>query len=107
MCLDTPDGTVVHAEITLHGVTFSVTEVGCPTPEALGGSAVLVHLDCDDPDAVCGQAVASGAKVVIPVDDRFYGKREGRIQDPFGHLWILSKTLVELSEDEIRARLGG
>lgn len=33
------------------------------------------------------------------------GKREGRLRDPFGHLWILSKTIREMTADEIRAAI--
>ena len=36
------------------------------------------------------RAIAEKAEVVVPIKDRPYGKREGRIRDPFGHLWILS-----------------
>jgi PhnB protein len=39
---------------------------------------------------------------VIPVADRFYGHREGRIRDPFGHLWILSKPIEEMSPEDIQ-----
>jgi PhnB protein len=28
-----------------------------------------------------------GAEVVIPIENRPYGKRQGRVKDPFGHLW--------------------
>ncbi len=35
------------------------------------------------------------AEVIIPIQDRPYGKREGRFRDPFGHLWILSQELAQ------------
>ena len=28
------------------------------------------------------------------IKDRPYGTREGRIRDPFGHLWILSQQVA-------------
>jgi len=34
------------------------------------------------------------AEVVVPIEDRPYGKREGRLRDPFGHLWILSQQIA-------------
>jgi PhnB protein len=49
--------------------------------------------------------VRRGAKVIFPVRDHFYGHRAGRIQDPFGHLWILSKVLETLSPEEVQRRM--
>ncbi len=49
--------------------------------------------------------VAGGAQLVVAIADRPWGKREGRVADPSGHLWILSKTIEALSAAEIRRRL--
>jgi PhnB protein len=38
--------------------------------------------------------VEGGGRLIIPIEDRPYGKREGRVQDPFGHLWVVSETLT-------------
>jgi PhnB protein len=46
----------------------------------------------EDPDAAFDRAIAAGAIVVWPVDDR-YGWRLGRIADPFGHHWEIGKPL--------------
>ncbi len=51
-------------------------------------------LSVDDPDAVFEQAVAAGATSVAPVQEQ-YGWRTGRITDPFGHNWELSKQLTQ------------
>ena len=50
--------------------------------------------------------IDAGAQSVIEIADRPWGKREGRVADPFGHLWILSKPIEQLSDDEIRRRMG-
>ena len=34
-----------------------------------------------------------GAELVIPVEDRLHGKRQGRVRDPFGHLWVVGGEL--------------
>jgi uncharacterized glyoxalase superfamily protein PhnB len=49
--------------------------------------------------------IEAGAAIVFPIDDQFYGKREGRLRDPFGHLWIISQPLEELLAEEIQARM--
>ena len=102
-------GRVVHAAMKVGKSVFTmaqeVTAWGLVSPEASGGASVLLHLTVPDPDTVASKMVALGGKVVITVEDRPYGKREGRVLDPFGHAWILSKTIEDLTEDEIRERL--
>ena len=97
------DGRVVHARLGIGGGEISMAEQvpdwGLLGPGALGGSAVLLHLTVADCDAVGDRMVAQGGEVVIPIADRPYGKREGRIRDPFGHLWILSTHLFDLPEN--------
>jgi len=104
----TPEGFVVHAKIRIGESEVMLADSdpgwGNQDPSHLEGSAVILSLRCD-PDAVCAKAVEHGAEVLIPVDDRFYGAREGRIRDPFGHLWILSKPLREMTRDEIQRGL--
>ena len=68
---------------------------------AVGQSEITV----DDADAVGQAMLDAGASVVIPIADRFYGRREGRLQDPAGHLWIISQHLEDLSDEEITRRL--
>lgn len=105
------DGKIVHAAFELGGNTVALTDehpAFCNVaPSTLGGSAVLISLEVDDPDELCTRMVEHGAEVVIPIADRFYGRREGRIRDPFGHLWILSKVLETLDAEEIQRRIRG
>ncbi|MGW0435030.1 VOC family protein [Micromonospora sp. NPDC003197] len=63
------------------------------SPSDLGGSAVLLEVEVDAPDVVGERMVDHGAEVVVPIENRPYGKRSGRIRDPFGHLWIISGEL--------------
>lgn len=90
-------GVVNHAELALDLVTFalaqSVEEWGWNDPRSMGGSPVLIMLTVPDPDATADHMVEHGAEVVLPVDDRPYGKRQGRVKDPFGHLWVIGGEL--------------
>ena len=100
---------VVHAAFTIEGAYVSlaqyVPEWGLQDPLSLNGSPCLLHLTVADPDKIAGQMVAEGGKTIIEVADRPYGKREGRVADPFGHLWILSKTIEDIDDEEIARRL--
>jgi PhnB protein len=62
------------------------------SPESIGGSTARLILIVEDPDAAFARAVAAGATIVWPVDDR-YGWRVGRVADPFGHHWEIGKPL--------------
>ncbi len=59
----------------------------------------------DDPDATMVKAEKAGGKVLIPVADQFYGYRSGRLEDPFGHIWIVSEVIEELSPEEMQRRM--
>jgi PhnB protein len=64
---------------------------------------VRITLSVDDADAVVANAVAAGAKVLMPVQDMFWGGRYGKIVDPFGHQWGINQQLREQLTDETRA----
>lgn len=91
-----PSGRIVHAEVQVGESVFSVTEADGDvnkSPLGLGGSPVLCHFQVPDADARSATMIANGATVVFPVADQHYGSRDGRLQDPFGHLWLLSQPL--------------
>ena len=91
-----PSGKIVHAEVTVGTSSFSLTEADGQynfSPGQVGGTPMLMRVSCHDADAIGDAMVANGADVLIPIDDRDYGFREGRLRDPGGHLWIISQLL--------------
>jgi PhnB protein len=103
------DGMIVYAELTLGGAKFTLAEEHREwhnvSPRSLNGSPVVLMFAVEDADAVAARMQAAGAQIVFPINDQFYGKREGRLMDPFGHLWIVSQPLEELSHAEIQKRV--
>jgi PhnB protein len=94
--LTTPSGQIV-AEMTIHGARFGVVDEN-PTgfnlsPRSLGGTSVRVSLIVDDPDAVTIRAIDAGATEVFPLADQPYGMRQGRVEDPYGHHWLIGRPL--------------
>jgi len=51
---------------------------------------------------VVAQAVAAGAKLVMPVQEMFWGDRYGQVEDPFGHRWSVATQVRKLSLEQIR-----
>lgn len=100
---------VVHAAFSIGqaflSLTQSVADWGLHDPLHLGGSPCLLHLSVEDPDKVAAECVSNNGRIVIPIEDRPYGKREGRLADPGGHLWIVSKTIEAVDSEEIARRL--
>lgn len=107
--LRTPDGVVMHAEMAIDRASFMLSEEapaqGGPSPESLGGTTVRLHLMVHDAEAVFAAALKAGAQSVIPVALQFYGHLSGRVRDPFGHLWIISQVVEEMSEDEMQRKM--
>lgn len=107
--LTTPDGTIVHAEFRIGDSLIMIGEEnpewGSLSPSALNGTPCAIHLYVDDADAVAARAVGAGATEVIPVADQFYGDRSGRVQDPFGHLWVVATRKEEVPPDIMQQRL--
>jgi PhnB protein len=65
---------------------------------------VSLHLYVPDVDETVRKAQAAGAKLVRPVEDKFYGDRMGSIEDPFGHHWHVSTHKEDVSPDEMARR---
>ena len=107
--LTAPDGSIVHTEIRIGDSTIFLAEhipdFGTSEPRSLGGTPVRLALDVEDADATVAAAENAGATIVISVDDQFYGYRAGRIEDPFGHVWIVSQLIESLSQEEMQRRL--
>ena len=91
--LPAEDGTVAVAQLSIGGAVFWVQTDSNASAAAPGAGSVRMILSIDDPDSMLEQAVAAGATVVAPIHED-YGWRTGRVRDPFGHDWEMSKQLT-------------
>ena len=103
----TPDGKrIAHAEIEIGNSKLMLAdefpEMNSLSPKTIGGSPVGLFLYVEDVDKVFSQAVAEGAKVLMEVEDQFWGDRYGSLEDPFGHRWSLSTHIKDLTEEEMK-----
>jgi PhnB protein len=85
------------AQLSIGGAEFWLAdespEIGNFSPQTAGGATSRMVVVVDDPDALFDRAVAAGASIVWPVEDKDYGWRVGRVADPFGHPWEIGKPL--------------
>ena len=90
------DGSIPHVAMRIGDAIFGLTQedLSCSNvgAEHLEGSPVILGLTVPDPDRTQAAAVQRGATVLFEVADQFYGRREGRFRDPFGHLWMIGRA---------------
>jgi PhnB protein len=106
MRMPAPGGKIGHAEMNIGDSRIMLTdeyrEMNFLSPQSRGGTTVHIHLYVKDVDATIERAVAAGAKLVRPVEDKFYGDRTGSLEDPFGHVWHIATHKQDLSMAELR-----
>lgn len=102
------DGTISHADLQIGDDIFSVSEEdpkynkSVPT---LGGSPIVLNLMVENVDESFAQAISAGAVQIYPLADQFYGYRSGRVEDPYGFQWIISKKIKDIPQDEMQKQM--
>jgi PhnB protein len=108
MRLAEPDGRIGHAELKLGAAMIMLAEEhpdrGVMSPLAYGGSGSILHLHVADVDEMTARAVEAGAKLLAEPKTQFYGERSSKIQDPFGHIWMLGQHVEDVSREEVQRR---
>ena len=92
-----PGHTIGHAELTLGGGMVMLGS-GSDSPSArllkqpgeIGGFVTQgTYIVVANPDEVYQRAKASGAEIIMEIEDRSYGGREFSCRDLEGHLWTV------------------
>jgi PhnB protein len=108
MRMPAPEGRVGHAELefgdSLVMLADEFPDMGVRSPKATGGTPVTLSVYVEDVDAVFDAAVAAGATALRPVEDQFYGDRNGQFEDPFGHRWSVATHVEDVPPDEMEKR---
>ena len=90
------NGDLRHADFQVGSSKFMIgqhTAVDARTQGNFPGVSIYLHVE--NSDEVFARAVEAGAKVINPVTEKFYGVREGGLEDPFGIVWWIA-TRVKL-----------
>lgn len=108
MKMDKPGGKIDHAEMVIGDAKIMLAdecpEMGARAPQAYGGSAVSIHLYIKDVDGVVKKAVDAGAKLLMPVQNMYYGDRSGAVEDPFGHKWHIATHVEDVTPAMMKKR---
>ena len=76
------------------------------SPSSLDGKntqTVHVQLTAEhggDIDAHCERARKAGARIVMELENQFYGDRAYRAMDPEGHVWTFGQTIEVLTPEQ-------
>src|SRR5882724_13261615 len=82
-----PDGSIMHAEVSVGNGAIEVGDGNEEYPTAPGA----IHLYVDDADATYDSALQAGAtSIYAPTDDHPSGDRWGAAKDQFGNLWYIA-----------------
>ena len=98
LLIEEPDGRIGHATLAIGPAEIYLADehpefesvVG---PETLGGTSVTLDLEVDDVDLAVDRAVAAGAQLVRPPDHPMNGVQAGKVRDPFGHTWLITRVI--------------
>ncbi len=89
--MNADDGRISHAEICIRNARIMLAdefpEINVLSPTTIGGSPVMILLEVDDVDTLFLQALSAGATLVRAVEGN--ALRNGKLRDPFGHLWMI------------------
>lgn len=100
-----PNGKLMYVELRFGDSTIMVAdefpELGILSPQSIGGSPVVLNLSTTDVKTLWQQAVDTGAEVLHPLGDTFWGDHHGQLVDPFGHFWGLAQHIHDVPADEI------
>ena len=100
-----PGGKLMHGAVRIEGSVVMLVDEnpqwGSLGPKALKGSPVTIHVYVAEVDAFVARAVKAGAKVIMPIDDMFWGDRYGIIEDPFGHHWSIATHIRDVKPEDL------
>lgn len=103
-----PDGAVAHALLTI-GPAMIMIETEWPmlpgrAPALDGRSPVIIFVYVEDVDQTVARAVDRGARILVPLQNQFWGDRTAWIMDPSGHVWTIATRMEDTTEEERQHR---
>ena len=99
-----PDGSIAHALLTI-GPEMIMIEAEWPTlpsraPTTDGASPVVIFVYVADVDQTVERASTRGARILVPLQDQFWGDRTAWLMDPSGHVWTVATRIEQTTVEE-------
>ena len=91
-----PQGEIAYAELSFHGLvvlSISTNHEAARSPQTLKDTNLELFLDVDDVDAHWEKSKASGAEILSPPKDQFWGERTYTVRDLEGYRWIFRQPI--------------
>jgi len=104
-----PDGRIMHAELKIGDSIVMLGDenphMGVLSPQTVGGFSTGLHVYVEHIDAVVQKMIDSGAKLLRPIKNQFYGDRSASLLDPFGHMWSVATHIEDVGPEEMKKRM--
>ncbi len=98
---------VMHAMMRLGDTNFMLADAWPGNweqgPEINSTASLWVYVE--DCDALYNRALKAGCEVVEEMMDAFWGDRNGKVKDPFGHCWSIATQKWVLTPQEMEQRM--
>lgn len=94
------DGVIVHAELLVGDSIVSLAEAVIDPP-----TRSVCHLHVDDADAWWSRAVDAGARIVMPIENAYWGERFGILEDAWDTRWAVRARYEHVAWGELQRRL--
>ncbi len=109
MRMPAPGGRIGHSEIRIGDSHVMLADenpsMNARAPKSTGGTPVSLLVYVENVDETVKKAVAAGAMLESPVENKFYGDRMGGVVDPFGHRWYVGTHIEDVSPEEMKKRM--
>ncbi len=102
-----PEGKIMHAELKIGDSIIFINDefpgmAAAPAPGVTPSTYLFLYTE--DVDSVYNRAVSMGSKVMMPLDNMFWGDRYGKVMDPFGHQWGVAQHVEDVAPDDMKRR---
>ena len=98
-----------HAEIRIGDSVIMLSDewpdMNLLGPKTRGGVTASLMIYVPDVDAAFARAIDAGATEERAVADQFYGDRSGTLVDPFGHRWMISTHIEDVTPEAMQDRM--
>jgi len=96
------DGVIYHSQARIGDSRIMVATAN----EEFPPFPAMLNVYVDDVDDAFARALDRGATPLREPEDQFYGDRTGGVVDSQGNQWWISTHVEDVSEEEIRRRMG-